>query len=339
MIRSAAVPDRRSRSQGALGLALGATGTALALSTLAGWQRGGWMVERIAWVAIGAVLVLGAHLLPALGRASPAKVRWVGGVLWVACMIGAGSGHATFILLSQQHAGDRRAESVTLPGGMPALVATRSSTAIAAERASVIAAQAAADARRCIGDCPTLRANRLALAARREALDVELSEASRQQAAEEQRIEQVGRAMTRRDAVRHDPVTASLATWLGTAPERVEFLVGLLFAAALEGVACFGWYLALLGRGPPMSTVVTTSPAPVTTTARVPVTLPVKAPVTATPSVSDSPASTDVLTQLARDIAAGQLRLTVADIRRHLGCSQARAAGLRRQLVATTQQP
>lgn len=336
MIPSGAALERRSRSQGALGLALAATGTALALSTLAGWQRGGWVAERIAWVAIGAVLVLGAHLLPALGRSSPVTVRWVGGVLWAACMIGAGSGHASFMLMAKQHAGDRRAEAVSLPSDMPVSTPTRSSTAIAVERASVIAAQADADGRRCIRDCPTLRANRLTLVAKREALDVELSESRRQQAMEDRRIAQLERVVTRREAARQDPVTASLATWLGLAPERVEFLAGLLFAAALEGVACFGWYLALAGRTPSMTTNVTAGPASVTEIAAAPVTLPVVTPVTTTPSVSDSPARTDELTRLAREIAAGRLRLTVADIRRHLGCSQARASGLRRQLAAIT---
>ncbi|WP_423378743.1 hypothetical protein [Burkholderia sp. LMG 32019] len=42
------------------------------------------------------------------------------------------------------------------------------------------------------------------------------------------------------------------------------------------------------------------------------------------------------LSQLVRDVSAGLVRPTVADIRRHLGCSQARAAELRRQLAEHT---
>jgi hypothetical protein len=41
----------------------------------------------------------------------------------------------------------------------------------------------------------------------------------------------------------------------------------------------------------------------------------------------------DDLTQLAGEIAAGRIRPTVASIRQHLGCSQARALTLRRQLA------
>lgn len=41
----------------------------------------------------------------------------------------------------------------------------------------------------------------------------------------------------------------------------------------------------------------------------------------------------DHLSRLLRDVAAGLVRPTVADIRLHLGCSQAKALALRRRLV------
>ncbi|WP_180721262.1 hypothetical protein [Paraburkholderia largidicola] len=47
-------------------------------------------------------------------------------------------------------------------------------------------------------------------------------------------------------------------------------------------------------------------------------------------------ATDDEITQLARDVAAGHVRPTVADIRRHLRCSQAKASALRRQLAEVT---
>jgi hypothetical protein len=40
----------------------------------------------------------------------------------------------------------------------------------------------------------------------------------------------------------------------------------------------------------------------------------------------------DEISRLVRDIEAKRVRPTVADIRRHLGCSQAKASALRRQL-------
>lgn len=49
-------------------LAIAATVTAIFMSILAGWQRGGWLSERSVWCAISVVLVLCAHLMPALCR-------------------------------------------------------------------------------------------------------------------------------------------------------------------------------------------------------------------------------------------------------------------------------
>lgn len=52
-----------AKSRWALVLAVGATATALSLSILAGWQRGGSLSERAVWVVIGMVLVTSAHVL------------------------------------------------------------------------------------------------------------------------------------------------------------------------------------------------------------------------------------------------------------------------------------
>ncbi|QBY54457.1 hypothetical protein [Cupriavidus oxalaticus] len=137
------------------------------------------------------------------------------------------------------------------------------------------------------------------------ALDVEAQEAKRREAAEDRQLEAQRREATRHDAARHDPVVATLAGWLGVTPAHIEFLAALVLAAALEGVACYGWYLVLVARA------------------------------AVTEPVADSPADPDTdLSRLHRAIADGQIRPTVVEIRRHLGCSQAKALELRRQLVA-----
>lgn len=84
-------------------LAVAATTTALCLSVLAGWQRGGTLPERLIWIAIGMVLVTSAHLLPALIREMLIAIRGVGSVLWGACLLAACFGHAVFFTLAQQH--------------------------------------------------------------------------------------------------------------------------------------------------------------------------------------------------------------------------------------------
>ncbi|HHT8994849.1 TPA: hypothetical protein ACT5B2_005413 [Burkholderia cenocepacia] len=347
-------------------LATAATGTALSLSILAGWQRGGALAERVVWVAIGIVLVVSAHLLPALIRDAPAVVRGIGGLLWGACLATACYGHALFFVTAQQHAGEIRASAVP-----PARLAGRSLTVIMGERVTVAAQLASANARYCAGSCTTLEARRAALAARLDALNAEADDVRRQQAATD-------RVTAQRDALRVDPVTSRLAALLGVTTPRIDLVSGLMFAAVLEGVACLLWTVALRSSAPVAESTGTSAASSVVPAVTEPadVTGPVVAPVTnvtdsdqpgvtlvmashAAPTVSrknerpshvtapgsraprEAPVAPfpagapidDHLSQLVQDVTAGMVRPTVADIRRHLGCSQARATALRRQLA------
>ncbi len=349
----------------ALALAVAATGTAACMSVLAGWQRGGWLAERLVWVATGLVLVTSAHLLPALLRGTPALVRVMGSVLWATCLVTACIGHAVFFVSAQQHAGELRASALS---AAPPPTAARSLTTVMGERATATAQLAAANARHCPGNCPTLEARRTTLAAKVDALNAEADDIRRQQIAEE-------RATTRRDALRADPVASRLAALLGVPVARIDLLFGSLFAAVLEGVACLLWMVALQSSllpvlkeptPPVIATVATTADAiaPMTEVAAnvTNVILPAIAPVpvshadvsvsreTSTACRNDAVRSdtqrndgqsasfasdpiNDDLIQLASDVAGGLLRPTVAEIRRHLGCSQAKAVSLRRALV------
>lgn len=327
-------------------LAVAATGTALCLSVLAGWQRGGALAERLVWVAIGVVLVACAHLLPALVRGASIGVRSVAAVLWLACMAAACLGHATFFVVAQQHVGESRVLAAPVPE--PA-AASRSLTAVMAERADVTARLATVTAQHCPRDCPTLEARRVTLIARLAALDAEVEDVRRQMAERDH-------ATTQRDARLTDPVTARLAALLGTTVARVELLTALAFAAILEGTACLLWALTLVSRQCSEAPVAL-SHAPVVAPAE-PLTAAVACatdvtapPVTAvtpganettgshgphdapvTPHPADASQDSDV-TRLAQAIATGQLRPTVNGIRQFLGCSQARAITLRRQLA------
>lgn len=296
------------RSRPALLMAVAASGTAICMSVLAGWQRGGWFSERATWVVLGVVLITGAHLLPALCRSAPLAVRAVGVVLWLGCMGAAAYGHATFFLLSQLHAGEVRVSAVPVPR----IPSHRDLAAVMADRATVTAELAEADARRCIRDCPALRVRRVSLAARLDALNADAGEVRRYQAIEDGNAE-------RRETARDDPVTARLAVLCGIADARLDLFAGLTFATVLEGMACLLWWTALSGpRGAP----VTSSREAVTFDSTVPI-----------PAVTEP--ETEV-TKLARDIAAGRVRPTVSGIRRHLGCSQAKAASLRKQIVSSS---
>ncbi|MBN3777325.1 hypothetical protein G3O06_07100 [Burkholderia sp. Ac-20345] len=349
-------------------LAIGAMSTALCLSVLAGWQRGGSLPERFVWVAIGLVLVTSAHLLPALLRETPRVVRGVGSVLWGACLMAACFGHAMFFTFAQQHAGELRASTVQITS-VPA--PARSLTTVMAERATVTAQLATANARDCIGTCKALKTRRVTLTARLDALNAEADDVRRQQVTTD-------RVTAQHDALLIDPVTSRLATLLGVTTARIDLLSGLIFAAVLEGVACLLWTVILRSPLPvtesavasvtPTIVPVVTVPADVTppvvtTVTDAPdMTRPVVMPVTASHTAEtvsrknvaprhdsttrshaprDDPVAPlpevapidDHLSQLVRDVAAGSVRPTVAAIRQHFGCSQARAAELRRQLA------
>ncbi|WP_244130941.1 hypothetical protein [Burkholderia gladioli] len=346
-------------------LAVAATGTAACMSVLAGWQRGGWLAERLVWISVGLVLVTSAHLLPALLRGTPILVRVMGSLLWGACLATACIGHAVFFVTAQQHAGELSVSAVPA-ASVP--TSGRSLTAVMADRASATAQLAAANARDCSGNCVKLEARRSTLAARVDALNAEADDIRRQQAAND-------RVTTRRDALRADPVASRLAALLGVPVARIDLLFGSLFAAVLEGVACLLWVVAL--RSPSLSVVTEVSPpvvpaatdsvdatAPMTKAVanKTNATTPAVAPATeghtagavsresstashsettrhraprnnAQSASSVSGPINDYLALLTRDIADGRVRPTVADIRRHLGCSQAKAVTLRRALV------
>ncbi|MFP3646925.1 hypothetical protein [Paraburkholderia hospita] len=300
------------RAQPAL-LAVPATLTAACLSVMAGWQRGGFLAERVLWIAVGVVLVVAAHVLPALIRSHGWRVRLVGVVLWIGCMAATCYGHAVFFLLAQKHAGEVRAAAV------PAVETTgRNPAVIAADRASVVARLARVTERRCAEPCPSLRIERATLAARLDAIDVEATEAKRQEAAQD-------RADAARAAAVADPVTGAV-TAFGIPSGRVDLIAGLAFAAVLEAVACFCWLLALR----PVESLKPNTGAAVT-----PVTEPSNAVTEPAIEPESAPVKTvDDVTRVAAAIEAGRLRGTVTEIRKYLGCSQTRASEVRRQVVS-----
>jgi hypothetical protein len=328
------------RDRPALLLAVVATGTAVSMSVLAGWQRGGTLSERAVWVAIGVVLVVSAHLLPALVRGAPVTVRLMGYLLWGACMVTACYGHATFFVLAQQHAGDARASAVTadVPGNPS--VAPQPLAPVMEERATVSRQLALARVQHCSRDCAGLDVRRVTLAAKLDALNAEADDIRQRQAGRD-------RVMAQRDASRVDPVTSRLAALLRVSTARVDVLSGLAFAAVLEGIACLLWTVALRSPSLPAESVVVTqtvvSPDAASHTEQTVshgAARQGRTPVTGRHALCDEPVTPlpdesppgDEVTQLLRDIAAGRLRPTVSDIRRHLGCSQAKASALRRQL-------
>lgn len=323
--------EKTMRVQPAL-LALAATLTAVSLSILSGWQRGGLLAERVLLVCVGVVLVVAAHLLPALCRPHNWRVRTLGTTLWIGCMAATCYGHAVFFVTAQQHAGEIRAAIVPVvsaPG--------RNLTEIASDRAGVVTRLARVTERKCGDRCAAVRIERTSLTARLATLDAESAEVTRRELA-------LDRADAERATAKTDPVAGLLAAF-GVASGRVELVAGVAFAVVLEGVACFCWLLVLRPANAPKGAV-----TPVPEVSHV---LPVTRVTPASKAVTqvgndatgpngafDAPASgqPDDVTRVLAAIRHGTLRGTVTEIRKHLGCSQAKAAALRKRIAQHTNQ-
>ncbi|WP_200652660.1 hypothetical protein [Paraburkholderia aspalathi] len=312
-------------------LALAATITATCLSILAGWQRGGLLGERMLLVCVGVVLVAAAHLLPALCRPHGWRIRALGMALWIGCMTATCYGHAVFFVMAQKHAGDVRAAVVSVVS-----VPGRNLAEIASDRAGVVARLARVLERKCGDRCAAVRIERTTLSARLVALDAESAEVTRRELALE-------RADAERAAAKADPV-AGLLTDFGVSAGRADLVAGMAFAIVLEAVACLCWLLALR---PADSTVTAVKPGqevshglPVTpvTFART-VIATVRNDATERHETDDSRAGerADELNLVLTAVREGTIRTTVAEIRKHLGCSQAKAAALRKQLAQQMQ--
>jgi hypothetical protein len=289
-------------------LAIAASVTAACLSVQSGLQRGGSTAERALWVAIGVVLVIAAHLLPALCRPHGVSVRMVGAVIWFGCIAATCYGHAVFFLMAQKHVGELRAAAVPVVADHG-----RDLAAIATDRAAVVTRLARVTARQCVEPCPSLRAERTGLAAKLSAIDVEIDQAKR--------IEQKqDRADAARDAALADPVTGALAAF-GVATTHADLITGLAFAGVLESVACFSWLLALVPTAVPQIAV---TPAQQASNAAV---------VTPVAAMNSGAEQDDDVTRVTAAVAANELRATVNEIRRFLGCSQSRAMAIRKQIA------
>lgn len=325
---------RRANMAASLMLAILATATSLGISVLSGWQRGGTLNEQVASVALAVVAVLGAHLLPALGRGMPRIVHRAAVVLCMASCMVVLYGQVEFFLLAQRHAGSRRADATGQPASPPilAMPATNRLTSIAQEEETIRDAMAGIEARRCDRNCPSLHWRHELLSAKLSTLTTEADEVKRQEGEHDRQVMLADRAARMRDSLRNDPATARLSAVTGLDAENLNLLLALVCAAVLDFTGSFSWYLAF-EPGRISAVAETGSVVSQGEPSR-------DEPVHASPElVADTggiatEATDDRLTQLMHDVAAGKVRPTVEAIRTHFRCSQKDANQLRRQFHA-----
>ncbi|WP_144157627.1 hypothetical protein [Paraburkholderia sp. BCC1885] len=330
-------PVKRNSMQVAkVTLAGTATATSLGIAALSGLERGATFAERLACTALPVVAVAGLHLLPALSRGQSFSVRGLVVVLCTAGLAVTLSSQISFFQLAQQHAGARRAESVPDAVHVPlADMTVRSLTGIAQDQASARKTLALIDNHRCSGNCTSEHLRRATLTATLDALAIESDEAKRREAAEDRQAAQVDRTQQQRDAMRDDPVMVQLADLTGLSKTSVSLLLDLVYAGVLDGIGVLGWYLVMpvrrLGGDAVNAAVVASSSG----LEREHVNADEAADADSRITRCSSPIGIDTqLMLLRRDVSEGKVQATVAGIRNHLGCAQATAAQLRRELLA-----
>lgn len=224
-----------------IGLILGILSTALglALAAYVGWYRAGSPVENFFWMALGTVTVLGTHLLPVrFGGQGKARVAVM--VIWAGCLGLALYSHVTFYLLSQEHAGQKRAAAVLIDQSDQSSTGAppRTLLAIVSEREKVSVELAKHQAHACSSPCPWREVRAAALRARLETLTTEETAVRRWQQGRDRATEIFQR---QKDAARQDLVAAKLSEMLDVSVDDISVAQALLFAVVLEGLACLGW--------------------------------------------------------------------------------------------------
>lgn len=280
-------------------LAVFVTFTAASMTAVAAWDRGGTGIDRALLVALSVVIVLAVHLLPAMSRRPSAWLVWTG------CLLCAIYGHLTFLTHASLRAADNRAQQSSLAVGTERQIATTREAldGIRARPVATVAAELAqSDDRR-----------------ERAALREEIAEGRRAEALRDELVRLSGVSTTAQVSGAADPVTARLAVVTGYSESGVAVVIGMTFAILLELIGALLWCEALR---PSDESVTIADLERIDTQPRV--TEDVTHPVT------------DTLTTIQAAVKAGQCRETVASIREHLGCSQARAMEIRRELVAAS---
>ncbi|MGU7771743.1 hypothetical protein ACV229_16425 [Burkholderia sp. MR1-5-21] len=212
------------------------------------------MAEKVAWVAIGLVLMLSAHLIPALTRAAGRVVRLAAIVVWALAVVATGYTHATFFVNAQRHAGEARAAHIGEVHAAPESVDSRGRPIeqIANDRARVERDLASVGIARCTRDCAAVAARKASLEARLIALNIELDAARRRMRIADDAAAASARVLARQDAAIVDPVVSRLAQLVNVGTGTLDLILALAMGWLLEAIACVSWFVAFLAPTVPL---------------------------------------------------------------------------------------
>jgi hypothetical protein len=203
-------------------LAVFVTVTALAMTAVAAWDRGGTAIDRLLLMALSLALCLGTHLIPALSKRS---LAWL---LWAGCLLGTIYGHVTFFTHASLRASELRVQhSALVVGTERQIVVIRESLeSIKSRPVTTVAAELSSTRDKW----------------QRRALREELAEAKRAAALRDELVSLTGSATTAEVTGAVDPVTARLVAVTGSNEASIVLLVGLGFSILLELMGALLWF-------------------------------------------------------------------------------------------------
>lgn len=274
-------------------LAVFVTITASFMAAVAGWDRGGTVIDRGLLVALSVAVILAVHLLPALSRRPAA---WL---VWAFCFMCAIYGHLTFFTHASLRAGEARAQQSALTVGTERQIKALE-TALETVRARPIALVSAQLAQ--------TKGSRERAALREEIAEGRRAELLRTQLAN---LYAVSTKAQVEGTV--DPVASRLAQVFGVSESQITIIVGMVFAILLELIGTILWFEALKKHATVPATEAATPALPGATV--------------------DTPAGTEDITALFEAVKAGKIKPTLRDIRVFMNCSQEKAMKLRRELL------
>ncbi len=349
-------------------LGIAATLTSLFITVIASEERGTTWPEKAVWVATGVVILLAAHLLPALTKGARGAVKVLVLPIWIGAILATTYTHATFFLNAQGRVGEQRASAVAAVPTVPVFTAApsaRNRTQIAADVATTVRNMALLDARRCDADCASVAARRKALSARLDALRIEDAEAVRNEKAADAHAAAVDRRQKAQDDARVDPFVAGVASFVRLGSDQVSLLMAIVLGLLVDAIAVVSWASVMQPPSKPKSYSEVENPpeaiaaVPLSQTSGVfaasaaagrvaanepalhkELVVPIEPqaelaiePLAEAAAPAEEGEAFVNLADLAAAIRAGRAKTTLTSIRAYLGCADSAAMALRRRLA------
>lgn len=205
------------------------TATAMTMSGVSAFDRGGTVVEQALMVALFVAICAGTHFIPALLNR---PLTWL---VWAGCLLGTVFGHVTFFTHANLHAGELRAQhSIQTNGIVRQIEVTNEALATIKSRPVAVVAEILASSQDW---------------RQRPALRAELAEAKRAAALRDELVRISATATTAMVMASNDPVTERIANVTGGNAASINLAVSLSFSILMELLGALLWWMALRRQG------------------------------------------------------------------------------------------